>query len=158
MAFLEGLPSQGNFTQWAGVLNVPAKTYLCEHNTTPPESGRITTDQTNILIRALTLKQAKDASSKEKRPAEASDAAPAAKRHNSGRGRGGAEASGSKGGASGSGSTSHTERTLLAKTVEQLKILLREKGLGRSGKKEELVARLLQAQEKETTKSKRPAK
>jgi|TARA_B110000977_G_scaffold158416_1_gene201843 hypothetical protein len=34
--------------------------YICDHNATPPAHQYITTDKTNVLIRALTVKKSKD--------------------------------------------------------------------------------------------------
>eukprot|EP00232_Nephroselmis_pyriformis_P004164 CAMPEP_0182912388 /NCGR_PEP_ID=MMETSP0034_2-20130328/37489_1 /TAXON_ID=156128 /ORGANISM="Nephroselmis pyriformis, Strain CCMP717" /LENGTH=104 /DNA_ID=CAMNT_0025049057 /DNA_START=55 /DNA_END=365 /DNA_ORIENTATION=+ len=92
-SLLGNLPSHGTMLRTTAP-GAPPKTYVCDHQTEPPEDQRISTDQTNILIRALTLKKNKesdiakekaaprrtaDADAKGKRPAEVppADEAPA---------------------------------------------------------------------------------
>ncbi|KAG4185666.1 hypothetical protein ERO13_A09G246700v2 [Gossypium hirsutum] len=62
--FLSDLPSRGHLSSPIissnlGVMQV----YICEHNTSPPESQHIKTDQQNILIRSLMLNNNKGGSS-----------------------------------------------------------------------------------------------
>ncbi|KAH7279133.1 hypothetical protein KP509_37G006800 [Ceratopteris richardii] len=147
---LHDLPSKGNFsasTNAGSISSTGLRFYVCDHDTSPPEDQIIKTDTKNILIRSLTLKKSKSDSKvkdkqrpgfegKAKRPAEkTADERMTSKRTNTG-----------------SGSTfssrkenSLTERDLQGLTVEKLRSLLKERNLPRTGKKEELVARLKQS-------------
>jgi len=53
MAFLLNLPNRGCFVNLNHVKTSTPSSYICLHDTDPPETQKITTDQTNILIRTL---------------------------------------------------------------------------------------------------------
>lgn len=110
----------------------------------------IQTDPTNILIRSLTLKKAKgDSKDKEriksatdsnkgKRPAErVAEDKIVAKRVNMGSGASSSRKEGGLG--------SLSDKDIQGYTVEKLRLLLKERNLPRTGKKEELIARLKQS-------------
>ncbi|KAJ3671886.1 hypothetical protein LUZ60_007965 [Juncus effusus] len=132
--FLSGLPSNGNFTSGVTSNLDSMRTYVCHHDTSPPEGQIIKTDATNILIRALQISKQKNdlkATPKGKRtlikPVDKN-----AKRLNTG-------ASSSR---QESLSIGYSEQTLQSFTVEKLRALLKERGLSPKGRKDELVARM----------------
>ncbi|GBG78733.1 hypothetical protein CBR_g27958 [Chara braunii] len=163
MAFLDRLPSRGNFTKTTSgsVVQGLLPVYICDHDTSPPEDQFIRTDPTNILIRAL--KKGKDDSKakdlkgkaaqedhKGKRPADAGlDDRPTKRVHANGGGGGHAPgtqgAAENAGGSSGGVSGKMSEKELQNLTVDKLKALLKEKGLPLKGKKDELIARAKRA-------------
>ncbi|XVE54498.1 hypothetical protein DITRI_Ditri03aG0086500 [Diplodiscus trichospermus] len=67
--FLSNLPSRGHLSPSSTVNSSNLggmRVYICEHNTAPPESQHIKTNQQNILIRSLMLNNKKrDSSSKD---------------------------------------------------------------------------------------------
>ncbi|XP_024381726.1 protein LOWER TEMPERATURE 1 [Physcomitrium patens] len=149
--FLSNLPSRGCFVQPATSTSGQLTTYICQHDTSPPDEQLIKTDSTNILIRALTLGKKKGKGepksatkdnkgkvpateeSKGKRPAERlPEEKPILKRANVG------GASAPEGGTS-----RYAEKDLQTLTVQKLKSMLKEKGLPLKGLKDELIARLL---------------
>ncbi|KAB2067945.1 hypothetical protein ES319_A09G262900v1 [Gossypium barbadense] len=141
--FLSDLPSRGHLSSPIissnlGVMQV----YICEHNTSPPESQHIKTDQQNILIRSLMLNNNKGGSSSKdvkaaaegprKRAAEkVMDSSASAKKANT---KNNSQSEGS--------SSSVAEKDYHSFTVERLRALLKERGLSPKGKKDELIARL----------------
>ncbi|VVB17877.1 unnamed protein product [Arabis nemorensis] len=143
--FLSNLPSRG-FLSSTVVSSNPGslRVYICEHDTSPPEGQHIKTNQQNILIRSLLLKKQKgESSSKDakgtaddgpkKRPANrALDDRSSAKRA--------ANVSRQEGSSSRTG-----EKEFQSLTVEKLRALLKEKGLPTKGRKDELIARLKNA-------------
>ncbi|KAG0583750.1 hypothetical protein M758_3G159700 [Ceratodon purpureus] len=150
-AFLSNLPSRGCFSQQPTSTSGQLTTYICQHDTAPPEEQLIKTDSTNILIRALTLGKKKGKvepksatkdnkgkvpvveESKGKRPAErVAEEKPVAKRANIG-----------SGSAPEGGSSRLMEKDLQTLTVQKLKAMLKEKGLPLKGIKDELIARLM---------------
>mmetsp|Transcript_22230 Transcript_22230/g.37140 ORF Transcript_22230/g.37140 Transcript_22230/m.37140 type:complete len:177 (+) Transcript_22230:282-812(+) len=162
---LDGLPSRGYFTSGNGnFLRVGAQrmpTYVCEHDTAPPEHQVITTDPTNILIRDLLHKKHKEERQKGKSESDSkgkSESDPKGKRPADGTispepkrlfTNASAVASGSgQRGTSSSKNSSFTEVELNEMTVDKLKALLRDKGQVTKGKKEELIHRVLQYQER----------
>ncbi|CAI5950324.1 unnamed protein product [Closterium sp. NIES-64] len=60
-SLLANLPSRGNFSAAACTLSSSIPVYICDHDTSPPSDQIITTDPTNILLRALTMKKTRDA-------------------------------------------------------------------------------------------------
>ncbi|XP_058093231.1 uncharacterized protein LOC131239512 isoform X2 [Magnolia sinica] len=144
--YLANLPSRGLFSSTVLSSNPGGmRVYICDHDTSPPEEQLIKTNQTNILIRSLTLKKQKtDCSPKDvkakytaegtkgKRSAErTADGRVSAKRANM------TNASGLPREGS---SISPSEFQCL--TVERLRSLLKERGLPTKGKKDELITRL----------------
>ncbi|KEH31723.1 Det1 complexing ubiquitin ligase [Medicago truncatula] len=107
------------------------RVYVCDHETTPPEGQHIKTNQQNILIRALKLKNVSDSS--KKRTAEKVLGASAKKLNN--------QTTPQQEGSNGQTSS----RNFQSLTVERLRALLRAKGLPTKGKKEELITRLKDA-------------
>eukprot|EP00897_Mesotaenium_endlicherianum_P009533 jgi/Mesen1/8608/ME000050S08025 len=144
MAWLANLPSQGNFTKSASVTSSTLPVYICDHDTAPPEDQVIKTDATNILIRALTLKKAREhskaapADTKGKRAADGpTEEQPLGVK----RSKAGVHGRSAGGSSTAGGSGKVSERELSGMTVDKLKLHLRERGLSTRGKKEELVAR-----------------
>eukprot|EP00262_Sarcandra_glabra_P001803 TRINITY_DN11970_c0_g1_i1.p1 TRINITY_DN11970_c0_g1~~TRINITY_DN11970_c0_g1_i1.p1 ORF type:complete len:178 (+),score=23.36 TRINITY_DN11970_c0_g1_i1:164-697(+) len=142
--YLANLPSRGLFSSTVLSSNPRGmRVYICDHDTSPPDEQLIKTNQTNILIRSLTLnkqksdcslKDAKNKVSKEsiksKRSAErVVDGRTSAKRANLTSGSGSPRQEGSS-------------ARLRGLTVERLRALLKERGLSIRGKKDELIARL----------------
>ncbi|KAI3684435.1 hypothetical protein L6452_33659 [Arctium lappa] len=145
--FLLDLPSKGLFSSSVISSNLGGmRVYVTDHDTSPPENQVIKTDQVNILIRSLLLKQqqkggptskgAKGVGTNEgsrKRAAErAADGRAPAKR----------AASTSQNGSRKEGSKSQIPENLQSLTVERLRALLKERGLSVKGKKDELIGRL----------------
>lgn len=130
--FLANLPLRGTFTSTAISSNPDRmRVYVCDHETTPPEGQHIKTNQQNILIRALKLKNVSDSS--KKRTAEKVLGASAKKLNN--------QTTPQQEGSNGQTSS----RNFQSLTVERLRALLRAKGLPTKGKKEELITRLKDA-------------
>ncbi|OVA09518.1 SAP domain [Macleaya cordata] len=147
--YLSNLPSRGLLSAPVLSSNLSGmRVYICDHDTSPPEEQVIKTNQTNILIRSLTLKNQKIASSskdtkskattentKGKRVAERTvDGKPSAKKANLNISSGTAKPEGS--------STRSSQKDYQLMTVERLRVLLKERGLSVRGKKDELIARL----------------
>ncbi|CAM8912636.1 unnamed protein product [Rhodiola kirilowii] len=140
--YLVNLPSRGLFSSDIissnpGILRV----YVCDRDTAPPEDQLIKTDQTNILIRSLTLKKNKADS---KSPSRESSRKRAPEKALDGR---------SKRVVTGSQPSSRHEvlnsgapiKEYHNLTVERLRALLKERGLSVKGRKDELIARLREA-------------
>lgn len=159
-SLLEGLPSRGLLTDAQGVSVSRPPPHVCDYDTAPPPDQVITTDPTNILIRALTSKRAnreaqqktsgKD--NKGKRPAASMDdsagEAPAKRerRDPSATDSRGSERGANRafhGGSGGSGSSHKISKAELdGYTVERLKAFLKDRGLPVRGRKEELLTRV----------------
>lgn len=152
MDSLLNLPARGCLVSTTPILQSP-KTYVADHDTEPPEGQEIRTDPENILIRQLLQRREKavgkgkqdkgKATDKGKRPAEAP--------HD----RGGTKRSHCEAGASGEGPSGeapslqfYTADQLRSKTNQELTEMLRSRGLGGRGKKEEMVQRILEFQER----------
>ncbi|KAI3727041.1 hypothetical protein L1987_66849 [Smallanthus sonchifolius] len=139
--FLSHLPSKGLFSSGVVSSNLGGmRVYVTDRDTSPPENQLIKTDQMNILIRSLLLKQqqktessAKGVGTKEgsrKRASErAADGRTSTKRAASQQ----------------EGPKSRLPEDLNTLTVERLRVLLRERGLPQRGRKDELIARLRSA-------------
>ncbi|XP_024007188.1 uncharacterized protein LOC18013419 isoform X3 [Eutrema salsugineum] len=142
--FLSDLPSRG-FLSSTVVSSNPGslRVYICEHDTSPP-GQEIKTNQQNILIRSLLLKKLKgDSNSKDaKGSAEDGPKKRAANRALDDRSsaKRAANVSRQEGSSSRSG-----ERDFQSLTVEKLRALLKERGLPTKGRKDELIARLKNA-------------
>ncbi|KAB2015020.1 hypothetical protein ES319_D09G268500v1 [Gossypium barbadense] len=118
------------------------RVYICEHNTSPPESQHIKTDQQNILIRSLMLNNTKGGSSSKdvKAAAEGPRKRAAEKVMDS---SGSPKKANTKNNSQSEGSSSSVaEKDYHSFTVERLRALLKERGLSPKGKKDELIARL----------------
>ncbi|KAE9601387.1 putative transcription regulator SAP family [Lupinus albus] len=135
--FLANLPNRGVLPSTTVSSNQSGmRIYTCIRDTSPPEGQHIKTNQQNILIRSLTLKKQKDVSeSSRKRPAEKAveSRAPAKRTNNQLNSL--QEGSNSQ--------TSHRDFQNL--TVERLRALLKAQGLPTKGRKDELIARLKEA-------------
>ncbi|KAL3620211.1 hypothetical protein CASFOL_035123 [Castilleja foliolosa] len=143
--FLSNLPSRGFFSSTVISSNPGGmRVYICDHDTSPPDNQVIKTNQTNILIRSLMLKnQRGDSSSKDgkgsasnqgsrKRAAEKALDKAAGKK----------SISNTQLGSSQGGSSRLPDKDLQSFTVEKLRGFLKERGLSVKGKKDELIARL----------------
>ncbi|CAN6446883.1 unnamed protein product [Victoria cruziana] len=133
---LKDLPSRGLFSSPTVCSSMGGlRSYVCDKDTAPPVDQVIRTDQTNILIRALTLKKQETKtknvaeSAKGKRSAERSLDRLSTKRAN-------------KTDGSSSQCRGNDMEDLHSMTVERLRSLLKAKGLSTKGKKDELVERL----------------
>ncbi|GAQ79458.1 hypothetical protein KFL_000310090 [Klebsormidium nitens] len=157
MELLVDLPSRGNFVHAGPPVQGAPSLYVCDHDTQAPDDQIITTDPTNILIRALTLRKdvkgrakggggiadarkgkTKDGGdAKGKRVADRQpEGKQSAKRQNIGSSR--EETNGASPGGY------YTEQELQSFTVERLKTLLKEHGYPLKGRKDELVNRAMQ--------------
>ncbi|KAF0887999.1 hypothetical protein E2562_006916 [Oryza meyeriana var. granulata] len=152
VSLLAGLPSRGNFVAdniASSMGGLPV--YVCLHDTAPPEGQVIDTDTTNILIRSLQLSkqksEAKDVGSRT--PGESSKGKRSASRLLDGKNPSKRANTGSSAGSSALEELASvfSEQTLQSFTVEKLRILLKERGLSPKGKKDELIARLIEASE-----------
>ncbi|KAI3842459.1 hypothetical protein MKX03_035066 [Papaver bracteatum] len=154
--YLTNLPSRGLLSSTVLSSNLGGmRVYICEHDTSPPEDQVIKTNQTNILIRSLTLKNqknnkpktpsVKDTKSttenvKGKRVAEsAAEGNAPAKRANLSISTGNPKPAE---GLRTRSTTSSSKDSYQTMTVERLRTLLKERGLTVKGKKDELIARL----------------
>ncbi|PON72163.1 Ubiquitin ligase domain containing protein [Trema orientale] len=143
--FLSNLPSRGLFSSTVLSSNPGGmRVYISVNDTSPPDGQEIKTNQQNILIRSLTLKNKKgDSSSKDVKSAGATesfrkrtaetilDSRASTKKANS-------QSISRQEGSSGQAAN----KDFQGLTVERLRALLKAKGLSLKGKKEELIARL----------------
>ncbi|KAK8489339.1 hypothetical protein V6N13_021414 [Hibiscus sabdariffa] len=136
--FLFNLPSRGHLSSTVISSNLGGmRSYICEHDTSPPESQLIKTNQQNILIRSLMLNDKNgDSSSKDVKAAAEGPRKRAAERVMDSR------ASAKKANTQEGSSSRAAEKEYHSLTVERLRALLRERGLSPKGKKDELIARL----------------
>ncbi|XWS51402.1 hypothetical protein CRYUN_Cryun12cG0173300 [Craigia yunnanensis] len=141
--FLSNLPSGGHLSSSVISSNLGGmRVYICEHNTSPPESQHIKTNQQNILIRSLMLNNKKgDSSSKDVKAAAEGPRKRAAERVMDSRAS--AKKANTQSNSRQEGSSSRAaEKDYHSLTVERLRVLLKERGLSPKGKKDELIARL----------------
>ncbi|KAK8495512.1 hypothetical protein V6N12_046201 [Hibiscus sabdariffa] len=134
--FLSNLPSRGLLSSAAISSNMGGmRLYICEHNTSPPESQHISTNQQNILIRSLMLNGKKgDSSSKDVKAAAEGPRKRAAERIMDGKAS--TKKANTQSSSRSEGSSSRAaERDYHNLTVERLRALLRERGLSPKGKK-----------------------
>ncbi|XP_068665118.1 protein LOWER TEMPERATURE 1-like [Aristolochia californica] len=144
--FLANLPSRGLFSSTVLSSNPGGmRVYICDHDTSPPVEQLIKTNQTNILIRSLTLKKQKvDSCTKDlkvkKVAADNTRGKRSAERPVDGR------TSTKRANLTGSnqreGSSTRSPEEFQSLTVERLRGILKERGLSTRGKKDELIARL----------------
>ncbi|EXB98014.1 hypothetical protein L484_005503 [Morus notabilis] len=137
---LSNLPSRGLFSSTVISSNLGGmRVYVCVNDTSPPEEQQIKTNQQNILIRSLMLRNKKgDSSSKDVKGAGATessrkrtaervlDSRASAKRANS-------QSSSRQEGMGSSNQASNRDHQRL--TVERLRALLKARGLSLKGKK-----------------------
>ncbi|XP_052878308.1 uncharacterized protein LOC108476752 isoform X1 [Gossypium arboreum] len=167
--FLFNLPSRGHLSSTVISSNLGGmRVYICEHNTSPPESQHIKTNQQNILIRSLMLNDKNgDSSSKDVKAAAEGPRKRAAERVMDSKASAkkantqvrilllirvaydtetflhlGKVAKHECGITIAEGSSSRAEKDYHSLTVERLRALLKERGLSPKGKKDELIARL----------------
>ncbi|CAI9757343.1 unnamed protein product [Fraxinus pennsylvanica] len=144
---LANLPSRGLLSAHVVSSNMGGmRVYICDHDTSPPEDQFIKTNQTNILIRSLTLKNQKSDSFK--KDAKGSTSNQVSKKRASDRAleskaAGKRAMSSTRLGSNQERSQSSVpDKDLQSLTVEKLRALLKEKGLMLKGKKDDLIARL----------------
>ncbi|XP_075491708.1 protein LOWER TEMPERATURE 1 [Primulina tabacum] len=143
--FLANLPSRGLFSSTVFSSNPGGmRVYVCDHDTSPPEEQLIKTNQTNILIRSLMLKNKSASSVKDgKGPAAGrSSKKRSADRALDSKAAGKRAMSSTQLSSLQEGSSQVVDKNLQNLTVERLRALLKKKGLSRKGKKDELMARL----------------
>nr|KJB39808.1 hypothetical protein B456_007G042600 [Gossypium raimondii] len=129
--FLFNLPSRGHLSSTVVSSNLGGmRVYICEHNTSPPESQHIKTNQQNILIRSLMLNDKNgDSSSKDVKTAAEGPRKRAAERVMDSR------ASAKKANTQEGSSSRAAEKDYHSLTVDRLRALLKERGLSSKGKK-----------------------
>nr|XP_043636393.1 uncharacterized protein LOC122607479 [Erigeron canadensis] len=145
--FLVDLPSKGLFSSPVISSSLGGmRVYVTDHDTSPPENQLIKTDQVNILIRSLLLKQQQKSGTTAKGAkgvsASESSRKRAPERVVEGRASAKRAASTTQNGSRQDGSKSQLPENLQSLTVERLRALLKERGLSVRGKKDELIARL----------------
>ncbi|XP_068665686.1 protein LOWER TEMPERATURE 1-like isoform X2 [Aristolochia californica] len=120
------------------------RVYVCDHDTSPPAEQLIKTNQTNILIRSLTLKKQKsDSCTKDlnvKIAADNTRGKRCAERPVDGRTstkRANLTSSSQR-----EGTRSRSPAEFQSLTVERLRRILKERGLSTKGRKDELITRL----------------
>ncbi|GER36291.1 SAP domain-containing protein [Striga asiatica] len=136
--FLANLPSRGFFSSTVISSNPGGmRVYICDHDTSPPDSQLIKTNQTNILIRSLMIKNQKgDSSSKDgKGTASLQGSRKRAAEKVLDKAAGKKAVSSTQLGASQGGSTRLLDKDLQSFTVERLRVFLKERGLSVKGKK-----------------------
>ncbi|KAL3818564.1 hypothetical protein ACJIZ3_004469 [Penstemon smallii] len=139
LKLLANLPSRGLFSSTVISSNPGGmRVYICDHETSPAANQIIKTNQTNILIRSLMLKNEKGDSST---AANLGSRKRAAEKTLDGKAAGKKAMYSSQIGASQEGS-SRVMDNLQSLTVDRLRALLKEKGLSVKGKKDELISRL----------------
>ncbi|KAL4561177.1 hypothetical protein LXL04_033340 [Taraxacum kok-saghyz] len=143
--FLADLPSKGLFSSSVISSNLGGmRVYITDHDTTPPENQLIKTDQVNILIRSLLLKQQQKSgtTSKNAKGATENSRKRAPERTADGRASSKRAASTTQNGSRQDVLKSQIPENLQSLTVERLRALLKERSLSVKGKKDELIARL----------------
>ncbi|KGN63488.1 uncharacterized protein LOC101215024 [Cucumis sativus] len=139
--FLGDLPSRGFFSSTVPSSNPGSmRVYICLHDTAPPEDQEIKTNQQNILIRSLMLKNSSSKDGKGVATGESSRKRAGEKISDS-RAKKAAQVCSSKGASNNETPTKDLQNL----TVERLRALLKAKGLSLRGKKDELIARLRSA-------------
>ncbi|XP_068665688.1 protein LOWER TEMPERATURE 1-like isoform X4 [Aristolochia californica] len=143
--YLANLPSRGLFSSTVPSSNPGGmRVYVCDHDTSPPAEQLIKTNQTNILIRSLTLKKQKsDSCTKDlnvKIAADNTRGKRCAERPVDGRTstkRANLTSSSQR-----EGTRSRSPAEFQSLTVERLRRILKERGLSTKGRKDELITRL----------------
>ncbi|XP_022135549.1 uncharacterized protein LOC111007476 [Momordica charantia] len=137
--FLGGLPSRGYFSSTVPSSNPGSmRVYICLHDTSPPEDQDIKTNQQNILIRSLMLKNSSSKDGKGVAAADSSRKRAGEKISDSRAKRASAQVCSTKGASNSEVPSKH----LYNLTVERLRALLKARGLSPKGKKDELISRL----------------
>ncbi|MFS7971547.1 putative transcription regulator SAP family [Helianthus anomalus] len=136
--FLSNLPSKGLFSSPVVSSNLGGmRVYVTDHDTSPPDNQLIKTDQMNILIRSLLLKQQQKTESSTKGVGTKEGSRKrVSERAVDGR------TSTKRAATQQEGPKSRLPENLNALTVERLRVLLRERGLSQRGRKDEIIARL----------------
>ncbi|KAK1436736.1 hypothetical protein QVD17_02518 [Tagetes erecta] len=141
--FLIDLPSKGLFSAPVISSNLGGmRVYVTDHDTSPPESQVIKTDQVNILIRSLVLKQQQKGGSSSKGAKSVGTNENSRKRAPERAADGRASAKRAASTTQNEGSKSKLPENLQSLTVERLRALLKDRGLSVRGKKDELIGRL----------------
>ncbi|XP_023553647.1 uncharacterized protein LOC111811137 isoform X2 [Cucurbita pepo subsp. pepo] len=136
--FLGDLPSHGYFSSTVPSSNPGSmRVYICLHDTSPPEDQEIKTNQQNILIRSLMLKNSSSKDGKGVAAAESSRKRAGEKISDS-RAKRAVQVRSTKG----ASSSATPSKDLQSLTVERLRALLKAKGLSLKGRKDDLIARL----------------
>ncbi|EFN58792.1 hypothetical protein CHLNCDRAFT_140569 [Chlorella variabilis] len=156
--FLDNLPSRGTLVavQPGAAFSSPPTVYIADHDTTPQQVVR--NDTTNILIKTLQNKRAKEeakrkqarAADKGKRPVEEAEGSRPAKRPAAAAGDG-AGPSGAAGGGSSvpdPAQAGFSKLGLQMKTIKDLQNVLKAWNLTVSGKKDDLIQRILDHQQR----------
>ncbi|KAK4436863.1 hypothetical protein Salat_0020200 [Sesamum alatum] len=141
--FLANLPSRGLLSSTILSSNPGGmRVYICDHDTSPPEDQLIRTNQTNILIRSLMLKNQKGDTKDGKGTSSNQGSRKRAAEKALDKAAGKKAMSSSQLGASQEASSRVLDKDLQSLTVDRLRALLKERGLSVKGKKDELIARL----------------
>ncbi|KAI3773552.1 hypothetical protein L1987_48082 [Smallanthus sonchifolius] len=141
--FLLDLPSKGLFSSPVISSNLGGmRVYVTDHDTSPPESQHIKTDQVNILIRSLLLKQQQKGGPNSKGAKSVGTSENSRKRAPERTADGRASAKRAASTTQNEGSKSKLPENLQSLTVERLRALLKDRGLSVRGKKDELIGRL----------------
>ncbi|KAL8232274.1 hypothetical protein R6Q57_002052 [Mikania cordata] len=141
--FLHDLPSKGLFSSSVISSNLGGmRVYVTDHDTSPPESQLIKTDQVNILIRSLLLKQQQKGGSTSKGSKSVGTNENSRKRAPERAADGRASTKRAASITQNEGSKSKLPENLQSLTVERLRALLKDRGLSVRGKKDELIGRL----------------
>ncbi|KAF3436876.1 hypothetical protein FNV43_RR19629 [Rhamnella rubrinervis] len=130
--FLANLPSRGLFSSTVLSSNPGGmRVYVCVHDTSPPEGQQIMTNQQNILIRSLTLRNKKgDSGSKDVKGAGAAESSRKRAPERVLDSRASAKRTNNQSGSRQEGSNVQTPtRDYQGLTVERLRALLKAKGL-----------------------------
>ncbi|KAL4457802.1 hypothetical protein ABPG75_012667 [Micractinium tetrahymenae] len=164
-SFLDNLPSRGTLVavQPGAAFCAPPVLYIADHDTAPQQV--VKNDTTSHLVRTLQNKKMKEeakrkqskAADKGKRPVEEGDGGRPAKRPAGGgdagagpssaaAGGGGAGGSGAGGGVPDPASAGFTRLGLVQKTIKDLQNVLKAWNLPVSGKKDDLIQRILDHQ------------
>ncbi|XP_023553646.1 uncharacterized protein LOC111811137 isoform X1 [Cucurbita pepo subsp. pepo] len=142
--FLGDLPSHGYFSSTVPSSNPGSmRVYICLHDTSPPEDQEIKTNQQNILIRSLMLKNSSSKDGKGVAAAESSRKRAGEKISDS-RAKRAVQVRSTKVAMMhpGASSSATPSKDLQSLTVERLRALLKAKGLSLKGRKDDLIARL----------------
>ncbi|PRW56014.1 SAP domain-containing [Chlorella sorokiniana] len=160
LSFLENLPSRGTLVavQPGAAFTAPPPAYIADHDTAPQQV--VKNDQTSVLIRTLQNKKAKEEAKRKQTKAADKGKRPAAAAADDGEGGGraskrpAAAAAGDGAGPSGAagssvpdpGQSSFTRLGLVQKTIKELQNVLKAWNLPVSGKKDDLIQRILDHQ------------
>ncbi|KAG7669385.1 hypothetical protein Ndes2526B_g05704 [Nannochloris sp. 'desiccata'] len=164
MDFLKNLPSRGLLTSvqpGSAFVSAPVP-YIAAHNTAPPPDQVVKTDPTSLLIKSLQSRKAKEDGMKKKttrqpadkgkRPAEGAADGEGSKPAKKGTGASDAGPSNAPAQAGPStlppAETEYTIELLSKKTIKDLQAILKAWSIPISGKKDDLVHRIFEEQER----------